>query len=68
LEQLSAKVPIFTGSASGLTPERGATMQKNAYGIDVLQRPFSCPRLLVASKVPAKGSADIFYHNLYLKF
>lgn len=61
---MSARAPITIGSASGLTPSPGATMQKNAYGLDVLQRPFSCPRSLVSSKVPAKGSVDIFYTNL----
>jgi len=60
----NGKPPILLAAANNLTPLPGATMTKNAYGIDVLSRKFSCPRSKVASSVPAKGSADIFYPNL----
>ena len=62
---MSAKIPIFLSSANVLTPLPGSTMTKNAYGIDVLPRQFSCPRAKVASAIPSKGSADTFYPNLH---
>jgi hypothetical protein len=61
---MPAKLPILLGQSSFLTPMPGANMQKNAYGIDVLSRPFSVPRNKVASAIPAQRSADIFYPNL----
>lgn len=61
---MSAKTPIFTGSAGGLVPIPGALMTKNAFGIDVLPRPFHAPRSRVKSLVPARGTSDIFYPNL----
>ena len=61
---MSAKPPILLSGANNLTPIPGSTMQKNAYGIDVLNRQFSCPREKVSSSVPAKASSDIFYPNL----
>ena len=62
---MSAIDPRFLGSAARLVPLPGATMQKNAYGIDVLPRSFSCPTAQVESLVPAKGSRDIKYSNLF---
>ena len=61
---MAAKLPILLSGANNLTPLAGSTMQKNAYGIDVLNRQFSCPRSKVSSAIPAKASADIFYPNL----
>lgn len=58
-------LPILIGSANGLTPATGATLQRNAYGIDVLSRPFTCPRSRVPGIIPAEGTADIFHRTLY---
>jgi len=59
-----AATPIFAGSSTGLVPLPGAVMTKNAYGIDVLSRPFYAPRASVGSYVPSAGTADIVYSNL----
>lgn len=64
IQDMSAKVPVFTGNANGLVPAVGAVMKKNAFGIDVLTRPFTCPRAKVQNLVPKKGTADIFYPRL----
>lgn len=61
---MNAPAPIFLGKSGILTPLPGSTMQKNAYGIDVLTRQFSCPRSKVSTAIPAKSSADVFYPNL----
>ena len=39
-------------------------MNKNAFGIDVLNRPFLAPRDRAQSLVPKAGTKDIFYSNL----
>lgn len=62
---MSARTPITIGSAVGLTPAVGATLQRNAYNIDVLSRPFTCPRDKVKQLIPSAGTPDIFYNNLY---
>ncbi|HRJ71917.1 MAG TPA: hypothetical protein PLS03_06810 [Terrimicrobiaceae bacterium] len=61
---MPAKSPIMTGSATGLTPSVGAIMTKNAFGVDVLSRPFTCPRNRVQQLVPKRGTQDLFYPNL----
>lgn len=60
---MPAKSPIQI-SVDRLVPQPGATMTKNAYGIDVLPRPYSCPRARVSSLIPKAGTPDIFYSNL----
>jgi hypothetical protein len=61
---MAARPPVYAGSASGMTPSVGAEMQRNLFGIDALNRPFTCPRSLVQTSVPAVGTPDIFYPNL----
>ena len=61
---MSAKAPIYLDGATGLVALPGASMTKNAFGIDVLNRPFYAPRSTLASLIPTAGTADIMYSNL----
>jgi len=61
---MSAASPITIGSANGLTPQAGATMTKSIFGIDIVSRPFLCPRSRAQSLVPRPGDSDIFYPEL----
>jgi len=60
----NAKTPAFLGDSQLCIPLPGSTMQKNYYGIDVLNRQFSCPRSEVGNSIPPKASSDFFYPNL----